>query len=244
MGKLVNEIKDKLWFEASKFNKENILELVGKNTNAVFLDIGCDDGSFSQDIVNKISPIEKYGIDINENRLKKAKQLGYKVVKGDLNKGTGFPDGFFDVVIANQVIEHIFDLNCFVSEIYRVLKKDGYAIVSTELLNSWHNILATVFGYQPFSFTNILYYKNKNVDLGKLFGKFYIEDMSLDYHNEFFLHSRVLSYKALLELFQVYSFMIDKVLTAGYFPFPGLLSKILSKIDKRHSVFIAIKIMK
>ncbi len=40
----------------------------------------------------------------------------------------------------------------FVSEIQRILVLGGYAVICTEHLASWHNILL---GWQPFSLTNI-----------------------------------------------------------------------------------------
>jgi len=64
-------------------------------------------------------------------------------------------DASFDVVHANPVIEHVFDLDRFVSEIKRVLAPGGRAIICTENLASWHNVAALFLGFQPFSTTNI-----------------------------------------------------------------------------------------
>lgn len=41
-----------------------------------------------------------------------------------------FPDGYFDVVIANHLIEHV-DEDLFLKELKRVLKDDGKALLST-----------------------------------------------------------------------------------------------------------------
>src|SRR5574344_353646 len=55
-----------------------------------------------------------------------------------------FPDESFDYVISFQVIEHIKDDACFVSEVHRVLRKGGKFIVSTPNIkmsltrNPWH----------------------------------------------------------------------------------------------------------
>jgi len=35
--------------------------------------------------------------------------------------------------------------------VYRILKPGGYAVISTENLASWDNILALILGYTPFS---------------------------------------------------------------------------------------------
>ena len=58
-------------------------------------------------------------------------------------------------MVSNQVIEHLADTDVFVAEIARVLEPGGYAVISTENLASWHNVFALVFGWQPFSLTNV-----------------------------------------------------------------------------------------
>ncbi|MEQ6341782.1 MAG: class I SAM-dependent methyltransferase [Gammaproteobacteria bacterium] len=40
----------------------------------------------------------------------------------------GFPDKFFDVVLSNQVFEHVHDKPFFFKESYRVLRDGGYAV--------------------------------------------------------------------------------------------------------------------
>jgi ubiquinone/menaquinone biosynthesis C-methylase UbiE len=55
-----------------------------------------------------------------------------------------FPDNSFDTVVSFQVIEHIQNDAKFIEEIYRVLKKDGVALISTPNIklsltrNPWH----------------------------------------------------------------------------------------------------------
>ncbi len=49
----------------------------------------------------------------------------------------------------NQVIEHTKELFWIFSEIARVLKKGGLAIIGCPNLGSWHNRVALLFGMQP-----------------------------------------------------------------------------------------------
>ena len=42
-----------------------------------------------------------------------------------------FPDGYFDYLIANHVLEHVANLTCAISEITRVLNINGIAILQT-----------------------------------------------------------------------------------------------------------------
>ncbi|WP_016731738.1 class I SAM-dependent methyltransferase [Saccharolobus islandicus] len=60
-------------------------------------------------------------------------------------------DSSIDVVIFEEVIEHLYNSDLVISEIKRVLKKGGILILSTPNLSSWINRLVLLFGYQPFS---------------------------------------------------------------------------------------------
>lgn len=61
---------------------------------------------------------------------------GYKYPKGTKNMDITSiekADGFFDVIICNHVFEHIADDYKAMSEIYRVLKKDAWAILQVPI---------------------------------------------------------------------------------------------------------------
>ncbi len=50
-----------------------------------------------------------------------------------------------------EVIEHLYNSDLVISEIYRILKRNGILILSTPNLASWINRLVLLLGYQPFS---------------------------------------------------------------------------------------------
>lgn len=52
-----------------------------------------------------------------------------------------FPNNFFDFVIANHVLEHVNDFSKAVSEIQRVLKVGGYAILQTPYSTQLHHTI-------------------------------------------------------------------------------------------------------
>jgi len=106
-------------------NLTNISSLLEKNKKAIILDLGCDNGIWTKKIAEKIQTNNTFGIDIVKDKVEKAKKLGIKVTLSDLNKKFPFKDNFFDVIHANQVIEHLNDTDSFVSEIYRILKPGG-----------------------------------------------------------------------------------------------------------------------
>lgn len=60
-----------------------------------------------------------------------------------------FADRSFDVVMCNQVIEHVKELFWLVSELSRVCKLDGHLMIGIPNLGSLHNRIALLLGRQP-----------------------------------------------------------------------------------------------
>ena len=215
-------------------NKKNIFTLLERNPNAKLLDLGCDEGSFTWKIANKIGTKSIYGIEIVDERIKMAKKKGIKVLKSDLNKKLPFKDKFFDVVHANQVIEHLTDVDLFAEEIYRILKPDGYAIISTENLSSWHNLFALFLGHQAFS-----QHISSKYHVGNSISPHYGEKFSL----VSWTHNKIFTYKGLKEFFKAYKFRDNTILGAGHYPSLNL-STLFSRLDPIHTHFITIKARK
>jgi ubiquinone/menaquinone biosynthesis C-methylase UbiE len=76
-------------------------------------------------VASKVGTKNLYGIEIVENLISNAEQKGISVKRADLNSNFPFDDNTFDVVHANQVIEHLFDTDNFLNEVYRILKRGG-----------------------------------------------------------------------------------------------------------------------
>lgn len=94
------------------------------------LDIGCHGGLFTERIIKKISSKKIYGIDISSEAIEGAKKripVGhFKVANA---QQLPFADNSIDVVICLEVIEHVDNPRKVLSEIKRVLKKEGYGII-------------------------------------------------------------------------------------------------------------------
>lgn len=215
-------------------NLNNILSLLEKDKKANLIDLGCNDGEWTEKLAERIGSKKIFGIDLIEERLKLAKKKNIITKRSDLNKKFPYKNDEFDVAHANQVIEHLNDTDMFVSEIYRILKKDGYAIISTENLASWHNIFALILGFMPFSLTNTTM---KTADLGNPLAPHNGEEF---YESDSWQHQRVFTTKGLKHLFELHGFKVEKIMGAGYYPFGNSLEK----FDKNHCAFITFKIRK
>jgi ubiquinone/menaquinone biosynthesis C-methylase UbiE len=220
---------------AAKNNHKNIVSMVGKDKNAKFLDLGCDDGSWTIDVAKIIDTKRIFGIEIVPERAKRARAFGVTTHVSDLNQPLPFTAEEFDVVHANQVIEHVVNSDLFLSEIYRVLRSGGYAVISTENLSSWHNIFALVLGFQPFSMTN---YSCKG-SIGNPLALWKKQE-SVYSNLSSWQHNRLFSYYGLKDLFVKHGFIIEKVKTAGYYPLPAFFSS----IDPVHGHWITLKARK
>jgi len=116
--------------------------------NKKILDIGCYDGSFISLIRNNH---EFYGIEASDYGVRKSKKRGIIVKQYFFNDKDKIPfeDNFFDVVIAGETIEHIFDTDFFLDEIYRLLKSEGYFLISTPNIASFGRRLMLLGGIAP-----------------------------------------------------------------------------------------------
>lgn len=93
------------------------------------LDVGCGEGGISIAFAKK--GVEQYGIDIDSERIERIKvRVKEENVKVTLLVADAlkmpFISDYFDVVICNDVIEHVPSSEHLIEEIDRVLKPNGY----------------------------------------------------------------------------------------------------------------------
>lgn len=227
--------------QAGKNREENLLSLLEKNPNAVLLDCGCYDGELTLKIAQKIGTKNIHGVDIDPEMIQISRKKGIKVTRKDLNGQMPFKDETFDVVTAFQVIEHLYNTDMFVSELRRITKENGYILISTENLASWHNIFSLILGYQPPTGPHISSYHP--VFFSPLKGE---HERRSQIKKGWFIrgHINVLTRDAFGKIFDAYGFRIDEERLSGFYPFPSPLSDILCKIDKGHVLTILAKMRK
>lgn len=119
----------------------------------MLLDIGCYDGEKSMAYKSAIQAETVWGVEFSAERLAEAQQRGVLPVNADLN--TDLPldlkPASFDAILCSEVIEHVFSPDDLLDEISRLLKPEGYAVLTTPNLASWKNRIVLMLGWQPFA---------------------------------------------------------------------------------------------
>ncbi len=99
------------------------------------LNTACGDG-YGSDLLVKTENAVIWGMDISEKAIRSAK-LKYGAERKNLKYLVGsvyeipFEEGYFDTVVTIETIEHLVDHERFLSEIKRVLRRDGILVISS-----------------------------------------------------------------------------------------------------------------
>ncbi|MDD2916222.1 MAG: class I SAM-dependent methyltransferase [Candidatus Gracilibacteria bacterium] len=95
-----------------------------KKNGKKVLDIGCNHGTQLIPFYNK--GYEIYGIDLNKKAIEDCKKyLPSDHFFHSTVEGLDFEDDSFDVITTSHVLEHVYDLDTFLSSVYRLLKRGG-----------------------------------------------------------------------------------------------------------------------
>jgi 2-polyprenyl-3-methyl-5-hydroxy-6-metoxy-1,4-benzoquinol methylase len=111
------------------------------------LDLGCWDGSYA--LRYKKTSNTVYGIESSESSAKIAKKRGVIVETGDFMTENFFKNTKFDVVVAGEIIEHVFDTDDFLQRIKHLLKPGGIVIVTTPNVASLPRRILLLLGINP-----------------------------------------------------------------------------------------------
>lgn len=117
--------------EARELSHDFFNEMNFDPTNKRALDIGCGVGRLLREFSKMFNEI--YGVDVSDEMIKKATELNVHLKNAKFIKNNGydlsyFPDKYFDFVYSVVTFQHIPEkeiVHTYISEISRVLKKDG-----------------------------------------------------------------------------------------------------------------------
>jgi ubiquinone/menaquinone biosynthesis C-methylase UbiE len=117
----------------NKYDK--FLSYIKININPkIIVDLGCGSGTMCDYLKKRYPDSDVYGLDGFDIPLKQAKQKYNNIVfkKCNLEKDIfPFDDNSIDLIVSHEVIEHLSDLENYLSESFRILKEDGLILLKS-----------------------------------------------------------------------------------------------------------------
>jgi SAM-dependent methyltransferase len=223
--------------DSFRLNTKNVIEaaqlVLGNYDKPRIADLGTGDGLISKELRGLIPDADITCVEVYPPHVAAARAAGFSVLESDLNGAFNLPESSFDLVVANQVIEHLYDTDNFLRECRLALKKNGGLVISTENCASWHNVGALVLGWQPFSLTNVSSVRGGIGNPLALLRGGAGAPFPMQHH-------RLFSLRGLTELLEAHGFKVQRKLGAGYHPLPPSIGT----LNPRHAHFITIAAQK
>jgi len=149
--KIIDLKKIPLWDREPKYSEfyelQVYLDILGDIKPGKMVDLGCGSGALSY-IFSKLG-WEVVSCDHDDLFNHGLPKIDF--VKANLNKDFPYKSGFFDLVVAKQVIEHLNNPTHFISEIARIIKPGGIVLLSTPNISSLVSRYTFIrSGYQTF----------------------------------------------------------------------------------------------
>lgn len=107
------------------------------------LEIGCGEGGFR---TNFDDDVEYWGVEPNPDVAFISKEKFYKVLNGIYDDVENeLPDHYFDLIVCNDVIEHMIDHDDFFEKIKSKMTKDGQMLMSIPNVRYVRNLFRLLF---------------------------------------------------------------------------------------------------
>ncbi len=217
-------------FHASEeANRRAILRSLARASGDSMLDVGTHRGDFTARLAGQVGAERVAGVELIERHAAVARSRGIDVTVADLDEGIPFPSESFDIVNANQVIEHVRRTDVLLREFRRVVKPNGYVCISTNNLASWHNVLSLGLGMQPMPM-----HVSDEIIVGNPLNP---EDR-WGHRDLGRTHLRLFTARALSELAAYHGLATEQIRAVGYYPLPPLLARLATRVDPIHGAFL------
>ncbi|MFA5776877.1 MAG: class I SAM-dependent methyltransferase [Parcubacteria group bacterium] len=110
------------------------------------LDVGCGEGYITYEIKNLFEKADVFGIDKSGIAINKARSI-FKEISFISCDAMNIPmqNEYFDIVICNNIIEHVDNPDGLLNEVSRKMKKGGYIIISTPSIYRIENVIKLFF---------------------------------------------------------------------------------------------------
>jgi len=113
--------------DSKKKSNSVLIKEIKKPTNKKILEVGAGPGS----VLKKFKNNELFALDLSKENIKILNQFSkaYKIDVSD--EKFPFKSNVFNIIICSEIIEHIFDCQHTVNEMYRVLSPGGKLYIQT-----------------------------------------------------------------------------------------------------------------
>lgn len=120
-----------------------------RSDSLLVVDLGCGDGRLAP-LWKEMTGGETYALDLSPKAIERARRLypDISYVEGDACN-TQFSAEMFDLVISQELIEHLDDQVSFVNECNRIIRPDGYLIVTTPNKFYFDRVKGGLYSKQP-----------------------------------------------------------------------------------------------
>lgn len=150
IAQLQNELYDSLHFGSFPKNIfAKFAKYIFQKPNPSILDVGCGEGHINALLRRINKPYTYLGLDASPAQIALAKKKGIHIRQCDISSGFNVKSNAYDVVLATEIIEHVYDTTFFLQEAQRVLKPGGVLILTTPNVASLGNRIRLLFGRRP-----------------------------------------------------------------------------------------------
>lgn len=176
--------------------------VAGERREPTLLDVGCWDGGLSRRCGAALGAKRILGVEVYEGPAAEAEAAGMEIARIDLEaERLPWRDESVDVVVCNQVLEHLKNVWLPMTEMHRVLRPGGHAVLSVPNLASLHNRVLLALGRQPTSV--------------RVFGP----------------HVRGYAFREFRDFVERGgAYEVEQAVTAGFYPLPARMSRPLSRL--------------
>lgn len=220
---------ERVWRATEVENRRVIMDVLPRGGGGALLDLGPNDGTFTCRVAAHLGADRVAGVELIDGHAGVARGNGVEVTCADIDDGLPFGDAEFDVVHANQVIEHVRRTDAFLREIARVLRPGGLAVISTNNFSSWHNVGSLALGFQPMP---------AHVSDEVIVGNPLDPRAGQEHEDLGQTHLRVFTGRALVELCETHGLRCAELRTSGYYPLPPRLGRVMARLDPLHGAFL------
>jgi SAM-dependent methyltransferase len=229
MGRKEIAYLHRIYRQSERANKGAILDAIEPRAHGRLLDCGCGDGEFTVQVACRARVSEAYGIDCAYDRIDDATDRGVIVTKSDLNAPLPYKSCFFNIVHADQIIEHLINIDLFLEEVRRVLRPDGYAILSINNPTGWHSRFSLAPATQALPLQGASDATPGNGS-GALHASYHVPQSDS--------RAPVFSFQDLAALCHYHGFWVERLTLAGCYPLLPYQPYLLSQLDPLHAAFL------